>query len=307
MDVATHILQWKEHPPEEWARAANRYLPHIVSALLILALANKLAEMTWAVIPGTPPSAPAPVVSGSTSRAAPVTPDLNFASISASHLFGEASATPAPVAQSVVDAPDTNLNLELRGIMSTKDSESGWAIIADSRSQERTYFIGDPIEGSGGTVLHAVYGDRVILNRSGNLETLRLPKDISANAVTMTSQAGAALPTVAPASLQDVISQNASRITDIIRVAPQIEQGQMVGFRINPGQARDQFDALGLQPGDVVTDINGTAMTDPSRGLEVFEALGEATVANVTIVRNGQPEVLAIDTSQLAGLAEGRQ
>ena len=37
MDVATHFLQWKERPPEEWARAANRYLPHIVSALLIIA------------------------------------------------------------------------------------------------------------------------------------------------------------------------------------------------------------------------------------------------------------------------------
>jgi general secretion pathway protein C len=191
--------------------------------------------------------------------------------------------------------------------MSTEDSASGWAIIADSRGQEKAYYIDDTIEGSGGTVLHAVYGDRVILNRAGNLETLRLPKDISANAVTVAVRPDAALPTVASTSLQDVITQNASRITDIIRVAPQIEQGQMVGFRINPGQARDQFDALGLQPGDVVTDINGTTMTDPSRGLEVFEALGEATVASVTVIRNGQPQVLAIDTSQLAGLAEGRQ
>ena len=81
----------------------------------------------------------------------------------------------------------------------------------------------------------------------------------------------------------------------------------MVGFRLNPGQARGQFDALGFRPGDVVTEINGTAMTDPSRGLQVFEALGETTVASVTVLRGGQPEVLTIDTSQLAVLAEGRQ
>ena len=81
----------------------------------------------------------------------------------------------------------------------------------------------------------------------------------------------------------------------------------MVGFRINPGREREQFDALGLQPGDVVTDINGTAMTDPTRGLQVFESLGESTQANVTIVRNGVPEVLTIDTSQLDQLAEDRQ
>ena len=233
MDVATYFLQWKEHPPEEWARAANRYLPPIVSAMLILVLASKLAELTWAVIPGSPPDAAPPIVSAPSSRAGAVAAELNFAAITASHLFGQASATPPPVTESVVDAPDTNLNLELRGIMSTPDRDSGWAIIADSRAQEKTYYVGDPIEGNNGTELHAVYGDRVILNRSGNLETLRLPKDVSANAVTVAVRPDAALPTAAPASLQDVITQNASRITDVLRVQPQIEQGQMVGFRLN--------------------------------------------------------------------------
>jgi type II secretory pathway component PulC len=41
-------------------------------------------------------------------------------------------------------------------------------------------------------------------------------------------------------------------------------------------------------------------MTDPSQGLQVFEALGETTQASVTILRNGNPEVLVIDTSQLS-------
>jgi general secretion pathway protein C len=123
----------------------------------------------------------------------------------------------------------------------------------------------------------------------------------------MAPRPSAPAPSAAPDSLRNVLSENASRITDVIRVAPHIEQGQMVGFRVNPGQEREQFAALGLQPGDVVTDINGTAMTDPSRGLQVFEALGESTMANVTVVRNGVPEVLVIDTSQLQELAGGLQ
>ncbi len=307
MNVTTYLLQWKEHSPEEWASAANRYLPPIVSALLVLVLASKLAELTWVVIPGTPPDSPPPLVSLPTSHPRPVAADIDFSAIAASHLFGEALVTPPPVVESVVDAPDTNLNLELRGIMSTDDNASGWAIITDSRAQEKTYYIGDRIEGNNRTVLHSVYGDRVILNRSGNLETLHLPKNVSANAVTATVRSDAALPAVAPSSLKDVIIQNVSSITDVLRIQPQIEQGQMVGFRVNPGQAQNQFDALGLQPGDVVTDINGTALTDPSRSLAVFEALGETTVANVTIIRNGQPEMLAIDMSQLTDLAEGGQ
>ncbi len=307
MDVATRILQWKEHPPEEWARAANRYLPPIVSALLIVALASKLAELTWTIVPGTPLDAPAPRVSAPNARAGSDAAYLDFSRITGGHLFGEASQAMAPVTETIVDAPDTNLNLELRGTVSSPDSEIGWAIIADDRGQEKIYFVNDAIDGNRGTVLRAVYGDRVILNRAGNLETLRLPKELSSSATTVTRRPGAAAPAAAPTSLRTVITENASRITDIIRVVPQIEQGQMIGFRLNPGQARDQFDALGLRPGDVVTEINGTAMTDPSRGLQVFESLGETTVASVTVIRNGQPQVLAIDTTQLAVLAEGRQ
>ena len=41
--------------------------------------------------------------------------------------------------------------------------------------------------------------------------------------------------------------------------------------------------------------------------LAVFEALGEATMANVTVIREGEAQVLPIDTSQLESLAEGRQ
>ncbi|HEY5622170.1 MAG TPA: type II secretion system protein GspC [Gammaproteobacteria bacterium] len=307
MDVATHLLQWKEQSPEEWANAANRFLPYLVSALLIVALAYKLAELTWTLIPGAPADAPAPVVNTPVAQTGPMAAIADFSAISAASLFGDASANPAPVTTTVVDAPETTLNLELRGVVSSRDSDMGWAIIADGRGQEKTYYVSDTIDGAGGTVLHAVYADRVILNRAGNLETLSLPKELPQSPVTMAARPQAALPMASSATIRDVISENATRITNVIRVVPHIEQGQMIGFRLNPGEAREQFDALGLLPGDVVTDINGTPMTDPSAGLLVFEALGEATVASVTVMRNGQPEVLAIDTTQLEGLAEGRQ
>ncbi len=309
MDVATRILHWKEHPPEEWARAANRYLPHIVSALLIVALASKLAEFTWTIIPGTPLDAPAPTVGAPTTRAGVSAADLDFSRITSSHLFGEVSQDVAPVIETVVDAPDTDLNLELPGLVfvANQDGARGWAIIADGRGEEKIYYVNDPIDGSRGTVLHAVYEDRVILNRAGNLETLRLPKEVSTGGTTVTVRPDAPAPTAARASLRQVISENATRITDVILPVPHIEQGQMVGFRLNPGPARAQFDALGLRPGDVVTDINGLAMNEPSRAIQVFESLGEATTASVTVLRNGQPQVLTIDTSQLAVLAEGRQ
>jgi len=307
MDFATRLLQWRERPPEQWARAANRYLPPAVSAVLIVALAHELGQLTWTLVPGEPLDTRLPVVTtpGPASAGSPGSAELDMTSVIDKHLFGEASAQPLPVVEDVVDAPDTTLSLQLRGVVASENAKNGWAIVADGRAQEKTYFVDDAIDGAGGTRLHAVYGDRILLNRGGRLETLRLPRELPANSVT--TRATTPGPAVAPNSLRDVISENASRITDVIRVAPHIEQGQMLGFRINPGRQREQFEALGLQPGDVVTDINGTPMTDPSRGLQVFEALGESTMANVTVVRNGTPEVLVIDTSQLEDLAEGRQ
>ena len=59
--------------------------------------------------------------------------------------------------------------------------------------------------------------------------------------------------------------------SDIIRVAPQVEQGKVVGFR-DPARPRiaRTFDALGLVPGDVVTEINGVVLDDPSKGSAGF-------------------------------------
>ncbi len=64
---------------------------------------------------------------------------------------------------------------------------------------------------------------------------------------------------------------------------------------------------MGLQPGDVVTDINGTVLDDPSQGLQVFQSLGESTQANVTVLRDGVPQVIVIDTTQLQSLQENRE
>jgi general secretion pathway protein C len=108
-------------------------------------------------------------------------------------------------------------------------------------------------------------------------------------------------------SLRDAIGDNASRISDILRVAPHVQEGQVVGFRLTPGRDRAAFEALGLQPGDVVTDINGTVLDDPSQGLQVYQSLGEATQANVTVLRDGVPQVVVIDTSQVQSLQENRE
>jgi len=306
MDVAKRLAEWKDQPPEQWFTTANRYLPPGITGVVVIAIAYQLATLTWAFVPGaTPTAAPAPRVV-LTSGSAPVS---DYSVLANSRLFGEAAQQPQQPVTPVIDAPDTTLSLTLKGILSKEGDPNGSVIIANSRNEEKAYFVGQTIEGADGATLHSVFADRVLLNRNGRLETLRLPKELTSaggSAAGMASPLPQAAPQQ-PVTLRETITENATRLADIVRLAPHVQEGQVVGFRVNPGRDRATFEALGLQPGDVVTDINGTVLDDPSQGLAVFQALGEATQANVTVLRDGVPQVIVIDTSQLQGIQENRE
>jgi general secretion pathway protein C len=307
MDVAKRLADWRNQPPEQWFTSLNRYLPPGVTGLLVVVIAYQLATLTWALAPGSVPSAAPASVRGESVAAEPV----DFTVLVNARLFGEAAERPtqAPAA-AVIDAPDTTLSLSLKGILSKEGDTSGGAIISSNNGEDRAYRVGQTIDGADGSTLHSVYSDRVLLDRNGQLETLRLPKELAASSSAFTAMPPMPQPAPGPpggGSLRETIAENASRITDIVRVAPHVQEGQVVGFRVNPGRDRASFEALGLRPGDVVTDINGTVLNDPSQGLQVFQSLGETTQANVTILRDGVPQTVVIDTSQLQSLQENRQ
>jgi general secretion pathway protein C len=307
MDVAKRLADWRDQPPEQWFTAVNRFVPPVVTAVLVITIAYQLATLTWTLVPGSTPTAtaaPRPLNAGN----APAPTD--YSALRDSHLFGQAAeraatATPEPA---LIDAPDTTLSLTLKGILAKEEDTNGGAIISGSRGEDKAYDVGESIDNADGATLHSVYSDRVLLDRNGRLETLRLPKELAASgSMGMVSPLPQAAPAQESGSLREVITQNATRLTDIVRLAPHVQEGQVVGFRVNPGRDRATFEALGLQAGDVVTDINGTVLDDPSQGLQVFQSLGESTQANVTVLRDGVPQVIVIDTTQLQTLQENRE
>ena len=303
MDVAKRLADWRDQPPEQWLAPINRYLQPAVIAALVIAIAYQFATLTWTLVPGsvpavaptTPPSSGANPVSGA-----------DFTPLIDSHLFGEAADAPVPAPTAVLDAPDTTLSLTLKGILSREGDSNGGAIISTNRGEDRAYRVGQAIDGADGATLHSVYSDRVLLDRGGRLETLRLPKELTTST---SSLAAAPLPQAGlpSGSLRETISANAARLTDIIQIAPHVQEGQVVGFRVRPGRDRASFERLGLLTNDVVTDINGIKLDDQSQGLQVFASLGETTQANVTVLRDGVPQVIVIDTTQLQNLEENRE
>ncbi len=217
-------------------------------------------------------------------------------------LFGELNADePAPQVVNTDPVGETNLNLELKGTIAADDPDKARAIIADAQRKEKVYAVKDTI--SNGVTLHAVELERVILNQSGRLTSLNLPTEFKGasrptRSVARPTRAAASNRSSTP-SVRDALTQNVSSLTDIIRPQPYFQAGQQKGYRVYPGKDRKKFAALGLRPGDLVTQINGTPMSDPRQGMQVFRSLGDATSVNVTIERNGQPQNLTLTTDQL--------
>ena len=305
MNLSQKIAQWRSYSPAELAASASLRLPFWVSALLAIGIAYYLAQLFWLLIP----AGDGVEWTASTAPATTTTPTAttDYISIVEAHLFGKSSGdvTPAPV--DTVDAPDTRMNLQLRGTVAANDASKAHAIIADGTGKETVFFINDPIPG--GAVLHQVFPDRVILNRGGILETLRLPQQ-SLGGTAATPRASSAANRAAralPTNVQNLIGQNAARFSDIVRPQPYMPNGQLQGYRVYPGRDRRAFASLGLRPGDLVTEINGMALNNPAQGMEAFSTLSDATQVTLTLERNGQPVSLSVDVSQLDDQGRARQ
>ena len=278
-------------------------MPPLVSLVLVVLIGWQIAKIIWLLAPGSAAgvTVPLPDVLPQSESTSAVTADVN--AIAAAHIFGIADAEPTgptPLVQPDDDLADTRLiNLTLNGTVASEIPKYSVAIISDGGKDQEVYTIGEAV-GNNAT-LHAVYADRVVLNENGALTNLKLPrefKDVPQRNIRQASLSSRQ-PVNNSKSLQAVVQQNLTRLTDVIRPTPYRVQGQQVGFRVYPGRDRRQFAALGLRPGDIIKDIDGQALSDASQAMRIFQSLGTAEQVTVTIERDGQDQSLTLTTSQL--------
>jgi len=284
-------------------------LPFLVSALLAIVLAWQAVQLVWTLLGAGPGESGGKngvdvsvgghnsgAAAGQTSASSRAF-DLN--TIVDAHLFGVAAVGNIDPSA----APATQMSLVLVGTIAQTDPEQGIAIIGESSANARVYMVGKTI--TGGTKLHSVYPDRVILDRGGKLEALLLPKQFRGTpmAGAQTASAGTAPPPMLGDRIRELAQQNPAAITEILRPQPVFASGQQRGYRVYPGRNRQQFAKLGLMPGDLVTAINGAALDDPARGMEILQSMNSATDVTVTIERNGQTSQISINNAQVAAEA----
>lgn len=283
--------------------AANRYLPALASLLLVVLIGWQIATIIWALVPGNAAGVAVPLpaslpISGTLSNSR-----SDVTAIAESHLFGVAATGSSGVIAVIepdADLADTHLvNLVLKGTVASQQAEFSVALIADGSNEQKVYAIGDAI-GSGAS-LHAVYADRVVLNEKGRLTNLKLPREFVTTQASNVRRATTRTRQVSrnSQSIQAVVSQNLTRLSDVIRPTPYLVNGQPAGYRVYPGRDRKQFAALGLRPGDLIKDINGQSLTDPKQAMAIFQSLGTTDQVTVTIERNGRPQTIILNTSQL--------
>ena len=306
MKLNIDFSKWRAIRPLEWLGRMYLFLPMVLSISLILLLSNTIASIAWKLIFFSPttistiPERSRQLINIDTDS------KIDINTITDKNLFGSLSNQnfiQKPRESDYLNTPETSLNLQLKGVIFDEDQGKSIAIVLTEANEEKVFKINDVITDNGTTILHAIYEDRIILNRGGILEALTLPKSLEANLGSLNiSIRTNNISNQSEIPIRNVISNNISSLTDIIRVAPHIQDGEMIGFRLSPGSSQDKFETLGLQSGDIILDINGTTMSDPSNALQVFESLNEATYASLTILRNGNRQVISLDTSQFQEL-----
>lgn len=263
-----------------------------LTVLLVIAIGASVAQLTWLLVPtAAAPVAPPPAPKIASGGTAP-----RLGSLAALHLFGAPTATTQSTAQ--INAPETSLNLTLRGLFATARKEAAFAIIADGGGNEIPYRIGDGVPG--GAVVQDILADRVVLERAGSYETLRLPKERMegmAPAVAPTSR-----PALAPAAvsqlreLRESVKNNPQEIMKLAEMQPVVQDGQLRGYRIRPRRHMETFTAAGLTPNDVVTAVNGIPVNDPTQFGTLSEQLSNANILQLSVERpNGQREEISIN------------
>lgn len=253
------------------------------------------AQLTWSIL-SPPEPIKAPVIAPA---AAAEGEGINWLQVGRDvaqrEFFGDVVVAQNEPEPEQVEAPETKLNLKLQAVMA-RGSGEGYAVIGQGSGAGKVFGLGDDLFGS--ATLENVFGDRVIIDRSGSLETLRYEKLDSGGILQSVS-----IEDEAPASLQEALAQANQEVANGGDLQTQV-QGMVnyvaqranedpeaflneVGLQPTEGgyqvtrRAR-QLQMVGLRPGDVVTAVNdspvGNVQNDQMLLNQVLQMGGELKI-----------------------------
>ncbi len=268
--------------------------PMVASAALVAGIAWLAALLTWQLLPG-PAARPDTTIPSAAPTATADEGAGGSADVASLHLFGEAPATTEPAAAQAepADAPETRLNLRLTGVFATGNGD-GLAIIVVGNAEEAVFGVGERVAGQ--ARIDGIYADRVLLERNGGLETLRLAEEgLAGDSIGDDSarrgSGNREIQRIARRAreLRQRLVRNPLELARMVRFQPYRRDGELIGYRIQPRSADAQLlTDLGLQPTDVITEINGLSLSDPNQARQALARMRTARTISVTWLRDGR-------------------
>ncbi|MBN7823654.1 type II secretion system protein GspC [Bowmanella dokdonensis] len=270
----------------------------LICLLLGLYLIAFAADLTWRLWPVPETAQQSQTTLSPVETQAKASADIRR--IQQLDLFGKPQANQPKVV--VEEAPQTDLNLTLTGVVASDNPDRGAAII-ENRGKQNTYGIGEKVDGTN-AVVQEVYPDRIIIKNGPRAETLML--DGVDFKQSPSGPAAEAKRAPAPAFERRSLSQEAveatqalqaqpANFTDYIAISQHMVDGELKGYRVSPGRNPALFQAAGLQANDIVTEINGLDLTDIQQSVEAMSMLRETESLQLTVDREGELLTLYLD------------
>ena len=203
-------------------------------------------------------------------------PVKGFTHLASTGLFGERASEP-------VELPQTRLNWTLKGIYTDQHRAQQAAFLVAGDGSQKLYWAGAMLPGQ--VRLEAVLADRVILNRAGQREILRLKVPESGAPIVQAPiqrLASGAEPNHVPHFLERVQAQAL------------YQQGSLYGLTLSQSEPQ-ALATLGLNPSDVITHINGAPVGGIEGYRDLLSELAGATSLDLTLERQGAGLELTIN------------
>lgn len=264
-------------------RLGLRYLPPLINAALIVLIGLTVARLFWAIWPVQPTSLPPAAIQQDHPRSS--APEIDVQRIAAAHLFGRRTDGSEDIA--AMDAPETQLDLTLTGIVAAVRGSDSWALIQEGKADQQAYTVGDGVAEN--VAVHAIHWNRVILERGGRFETLTL--EIDREEGVQRDEVPDDDPGLAErlAEVRSEVADEPLLFSKYVTVKAVKEDGQVRGFRIFPTyRSRDVFEEAGIRAGELVTMVNGVALDNNNVDFRrLVEELKQASQLTLNLGRRG--------------------
>jgi type II secretion system protein C len=258
------------------------------------------------------PEAAVPVEEPPAARGRPL---ADYDVIATRNLFHTLELAPGTAAAEAVteEIAESQLDVRLLGTIAGGPGQKSYAAVQDNAQLRTQVGVDDLI--SGARVVR-IERDRIILDNQGRLEEVTFPDESSATF----ASAPAARPALVPRAPNrpppaESLSQRLRRMAqqaqpeppaasplgsllDQMRMLPSYDvQGGLEGLKVSWVQEGSPVATSGVQVGDLITGMNGVAITSPAEGLRTLRELAPDAPIAIDLSRGGSPVSIVLQAT----------